>query len=114
MTAEVERDEVVEPSAGSPYAERMGRPARLKPVQLAEAPWPERPASDPFAEVARQFVVNVRAAMGDRSIRSVAADAGIGSVTLGSVLAGNAWPDLATIARLEAGLNAELWPRRHE
>jgi hypothetical protein len=50
--------------------------------------------------------------MADRSVRSVAAASGIGNVTLLTVLAGRAWPDLATIARLEAGLDAELWPRR--
>ncbi|WP_375342381.1 helix-turn-helix domain-containing protein [Curtobacterium sp. MCLR17_040] len=50
--------------------------------------------------------------MAGRSLRAVAADAGIGHVTLQRVLAGQAWPDLQTIARLEAGLDAELWPRR--
>lgn len=82
------------------------------PVQLAGAPWPEVPAEDPIAEVARLFVVNVKAAMDGQSIRSVATQVGIGNVTLLTVLAGKAWPDLATIARLEAGLDCELWPRR--
>ncbi|OIH92375.1 hypothetical protein BIU90_10745 [Curtobacterium sp. MCBA15_001] len=85
---------------------------RQLPVELAGAPWPEVPATDPLAEVARQFVVNVRAAMNGRSVRSVAAEVGMGNVTLLTVLAGKAWPDLATIARLEAGLDAELWPGR--
>lgn len=69
------------------------------------------PASDPLAEVARQFVLNVRAAMEGRSIRAVANEVGIGNVTLLTILAGKAWPDLATIAKLEFGLDAELWPR---
>lgn len=90
----------------------MGRPSRLVPAQLAGEPWPEVPANDPVAEVARLFVLNVRAAMDGQSIRSVAARVGIGNVTLLTVLAGKAWPDLATIARLEAGLGCELWPRR--
>lgn len=85
---------------------------RQLPVELAGEPWPDVPATDPLAEVARQFVVNVRAAMHGRSVRSVAAEVGMGNVTLLTVLAGKAWPDLATIARLEAGLNAELWPGR--
>lgn len=90
----------------------MGRPARKLPVELAGDPWPEVPSDDALGEVARQFVLNLRAAMAGRSIRSVAAQAGLGNVTLLSVLAGRSWPDLATIARLEAGLDAELWPRR--
>lgn len=85
---------------------------RQSPVELAGEPWPDVPAADPLAEVARQFVLNVRAAMDGRSVRSVAAEVGMGNVTLLTVLAGKAWPDLATIARLEAGLDAELWPRR--
>lgn len=89
----------------------MGRPSRALPVELAGSPWPDTSSSDPFGEIARQFVLNVRDAMSGRSLRSVAADAGIGHVTLQRVLAGQAWPDLQTIARLEVGLDAALWPR---
>jgi len=90
----------------------MGRPQRATPVELADAPWPERASVDPLGETARQFVLNVRDAMGGRSIRAVALDCGIGNVTLLSILAGKAWPDLATIARLESGLGVDLWPGR--
>lgn len=89
----------------------MGRPARALPVELAAAPWPEVRSDDRFGEVARLFVVNVRNAMGGRTLREVAADAGIGHVTLQRIITGQAWPDLQTIARLEVGLDAELWPR---
>ncbi len=65
-----------------------------------------------MAEVARRLVLNVRTAMDGRSIRAVAADVGVGNVTLSNVLAGKAWPDLATIARLEQGLDVDLWPGR--
>lgn len=81
-------------------------------MELAGPPWPETPSTDPVAEVARRFARNVRAEMRGRSLREVAADAGIGHVTLQRVLTGQVWPDLATIARLETGLDAELWPRR--
>lgn len=90
----------------------MGRPSRALPVELAPAPWPDAPSSDPFGEIARQFVLNLRDAMAGRTLRAVAADAGIGHVTLQRVLTGQAWPDLQTIARLEVGLDAALWPRR--
>ncbi len=90
----------------------MGRPARELPVELCPAPWPDEPSEDRPAEKARRFVVNVRTAMNGRSLRAVAADAGLGHVTLQRVLAGQAWPDLRTIALLEDGLNADLWPSR--
>jgi DNA-binding phage protein len=89
----------------------MGRPARALPVELAPSPWPEVPSADAFGEIARQFVLNLRDAMAGRSLRAVAAEAGLGHVTLQRVLAGQAWPDLQTIARLEVGLDAALWPR---
>jgi len=90
----------------------MARQPRANPVELADPPWPEQPSTDPLGEVARQFVLNVRAAIGDRSIRSVAAAAGMSHATLLNVLAGRVWPDLYTIARLEAALQTGLWPRQ--
>lgn len=46
----------------------------------------------------------------------MAAAAGIHHVTLLRVLAGDSWPDIATLARLEIALDANLWhgPRRDE
>jgi hypothetical protein len=90
----------------------MPRSKRQAPVELAPTPWPEVPSDDPVGEVARRFVVNLRAAMGGRSVRAVAAAAEINHATLLGVLAGRVWPDLATIAKLERGLDAEVWPRR--
>lgn len=89
----------------------MGRPARALPVELAPTPWPETQSPDPFVEIARQFVLNLRDAMAGRTLRDVAAICGVGHVTLQRVLTGQAWPDLHTIARLEVGLDAALWPR---
>jgi hypothetical protein len=88
----------------------MGRTARAKPAALAPAPWPDVPSVDPIGEVARRFAVNVRQAVGTRSIRSVADASGVTHTTLLSVLAGQVWPDLETIAKLERGLEAQLWP----
>ncbi|WJY00885.1 helix-turn-helix transcriptional regulator [Curtobacterium sp. 458] len=87
----------------------MARTPRSLPVELTPAPWPDAPSEDPSAEVARQFVVRLREAMGSRSLRSVAEQVGIHNVTLMKILHGRAWPDLATISRLEIGLNAELY-----
>ncbi|WP_150307208.1 helix-turn-helix transcriptional regulator [Planctomonas psychrotolerans] len=88
----------------------MGMVARGKPVELAPAPWPDIPSDDLIGEVARQLVLNLRAAIGDQSIRSVATAAGMNHVTVLNVLAGRVWPDLATIAKLERGLGRPLWP----
>ena len=85
---------------------------RAKPVALAPSPWPEVPSDDPVGEVARRFAVNLRRAVGSRSVRSVAEASGITHTTLLSVLAGQVWPDLETIAKLELGLGARLWPQQ--
>ncbi|KQO97497.1 hypothetical protein ASF30_13780 [Leifsonia sp. Leaf264] len=62
--------------------------------------------------MARQFVGRLRAAVGDRSIRSVAAASGLNHATLAAVLNGSTWPDAETVAKLELGLQADLWPGR--
>ncbi|WP_181427452.1 helix-turn-helix transcriptional regulator [Curtobacterium sp. MCPF17_011] len=87
----------------------MARTARSTPAELAPAPWPDRHSTDPSAEVARQFVLNLHDAMGGRTLRDVAAQVGIHHVTLLKILHGRAWPDLATVSRLEIGLNADLY-----
>jgi len=56
-------------------------------------------------------VLNVRTAIGERSVRSVAEEAGLDEGTVRRVLSGSAWPDLCTAARLEEALGARLYPR---
>jgi transcriptional regulator with XRE-family HTH domain len=62
--------------------------------------------------VARRLVANLEREIGDRSIRSVADTTGVDHSTLLGLLRGRSWPDLVTIARLEQGLAADLWPGR--
>jgi len=90
----------------------MSRTDRYRPRELAPEPWPHEPASDPVAELARQFALRLTETIGDRSIRSVAAEARVSHVTVLNILAGKVWPDLETIGRLEYGLNADLYPGR--
>jgi transcriptional regulator with XRE-family HTH domain len=56
--------------------------------------------------------LNVEREIGTRSIRSVAEVTGVDHTTLLGLLRGRSWPDLVTIARLEQGLAADLWPGR--
>lgn len=86
----------------------MSGSERGHPVDRAPAPWPHVASTDPLAETARHFVLRLQQAMGSRSVRSVATEAGISHVTLLRVIGGRVWPDLATITRLEITLDADL------
>lgn len=87
----------------------MKKPPRHKPAELTSS-WPTVASSDAAGEAARRFVLNLRAAMGDRSIRGIAVSADLDEATVRHVLAGTVWPDLLTIARLEAALGKPLYP----
>jgi len=82
---------------------------RETPAELTES-WPDAPSADLAGEAARCFVLNLMSAMGERSVRSVANDAGLDEGTVRRILAGAAWPDLRSVARLEAALRAALYP----
>jgi len=87
----------------------MSRTVRLKPNELVTA-WPDGPATDAIGEVARVFAANLRQAIGEKSIRGAAEACGMNHATLIGILEGRAWPDMETIAKLERGLDAVLWP----
>jgi hypothetical protein len=79
--------------------------------------WPDGPlASDapPYAVVTAALVRNYRAAAGARSLRSVAAAAGIDPTALGRTLSGETVPDVHTVAVLEDALGVPLWPSWQE
>lgn len=60
--------------------------------------------------MARQFVLNLQAAMGEMSLRAAGATTGVDHSSIQGILQGRTWPDLDTIAKLERGLGATLWP----
>lgn len=93
------------------YPDPMTRRPRSTPAELSPEPWPDEASGDPVAEAVRQFVLRLRDEIGDRSIRSVAAMANVDQNALRRLLLGSTWPDLATLARLELALNADLWAR---
>lgn len=75
--------------------------------------WPTGPFVDdapPYALVTAAVVVGYRAAAGNRSLRSVAAAAGIDPTSLGRTLSGETVPDVHTVAVLEDALGVPLWP----
>ena len=85
------------------------RPKRLTPGGYEES-FPDRAIADPAAEVARLLVLNLIAAIGDRSLREVGVLTGVDRTAIAEFIAGKSWPDIATIARLEVGLGVSLWP----
>lgn len=78
---------------------------------LREGSWPAGllqgpPEAHYAAEVARRLA----AAVGERSVRAVAREAGLDHTTVRAVLEGERWADLVTISRLEQALEVRLWP----
>lgn len=93
------------------YAGSMPREVRPKPRDLTSS-WPDTQADTGVGEVARRFALNLVAAIGNQSVRAAARDIGLNHVTLLGILDGRTWPDLETIAKIERGLKADLWPGR--
>lgn len=91
----------------------MPRTARRKPNEIVRS-WPTVKSSDPIGEVARRFTLNLREAIGDRSVRAAARAADLNHVTLVAILEGRTWPDMETIAKLELYLGVDLWPGRQK
>ena len=92
------------------YAFVMAMRERDKPSALAPSPWPTVPSENAVGENARRFVLNLTEAIGEQSVRAAAKQSSVSHVTLLNILAGRVWPDLATITKLEIGLEASLWP----
>jgi hypothetical protein len=67
----------------------VGNRRRETPAELTEA-WPDTPSRDSSGETARKFALNLREAIRDRSVRSVADVAGINEGTIRNVLSGAA------------------------
>ncbi|GAA1230541.1 hypothetical protein GCM10009588_04140 [Microbacterium phyllosphaerae] len=73
--------------------------------------WPDGPSADPAGEAARRFALRLREAIGERSVRSVARDAGLNEGTIRKILSGQSWADFHTIWTLESALGTELYTR---
>jgi hypothetical protein len=89
----------------------MVRTGRRTPRDFSDD-WPNAVCSDPDAEVLRQFVLRLLDAMDGRTRRGVSELTEVTPSVLTGIILGQRWPDTATLARLERGLDADLWPGR--
>ncbi len=83
---------------------------------VPEGSWPdsELPADAPReARLALAIARRLQAAIGDRSLRTVAGISGVSASTLSNLVTGRTWGDVVTLARLEAALNVSLWGDEH-
>ncbi|MEO6627003.1 MAG: helix-turn-helix transcriptional regulator [Aquihabitans sp.] len=92
----------------------MARPSRRSPrAHVVSGEWPEAQLDgDPAANAAQGFVARLAVAVGELSLRGVEAATGVDHDTVARILRGDTWPDIATVAHLEHGLNVDLWPGR--
>jgi ribosome-binding protein aMBF1 (putative translation factor) len=93
----------------------VGGTARSRaPRECAQDPeaWPHAVVDDVAAAVVQAIARRLADALAERgwSRRTAAGRLGINRQTIADVIEGRCWPDVATVARLEAGLNTVLWP----
>ncbi len=96
-------------------AARRYRPPRE--WMAPQADWPSGRLTDdapPYAVVTAAIVSRYQEVVGDRSLRSVARQAGIDATSLGRMLAGETVPDVHTLAVLEDAVATDLWPPRRD
>jgi len=90
-------------------AKRQGVTGR--PKDLAGPTWPNaRLEKDSPVRYAQEITKRLEAAIGNRSLREVGRDAGLDHTTISALLSGDRWADFVTLAKLEAALDALLWP----
>jgi lambda repressor-like predicted transcriptional regulator len=93
----------------------VGGSARVRsPRELTDNPetWPGVPAAEPGVEAVRQISARLADTLTERgwSLRQAAAASGVNRQAIANLLAGDSWPDVATVARLASALDASLWP----
>lgn len=85
------------------------RKPRQSPAQRVDQ-WPGPTTGQADVDVARHLARNLSAALAGRSTRQAATLTGVDATTIQDILNGQVWPDSRTIALLEAGLGADVWP----
>lgn len=66
--------------------------------------------SDPVQEAHRRFVINLKEALGDMSVRRAGQVTGVDRGTLQALLDGRSWVDAYALAKLERAFERTLWP----
>jgi transcriptional regulator with XRE-family HTH domain len=89
--------------------------ARTRPPrELARNPqdWPDAEIDDVAARTVQDVAGALAFAMREQgmSLRQAAIGSGVNRQAIANLVAGNAWPDVATVARLEAFLGVALYP----
>lgn len=89
----------------------MVRPKPGSPASLYPG-WPDSlDVSTPEHQMIQAMVINLRRERNRyRSVKGVAEKSDVAASTISDILNGNTWPSLETMARLEVGLGALLWP----
>ncbi|MER7924083.1 helix-turn-helix transcriptional regulator [Streptomyces sp. NPDC004237] len=66
------------------------------------------------ARVAQAMALRLKAGLDQRgwTVAQLSRESGVARFTIAKALAGEAWPDLLTIANLEKALDCDLWPGR--
>ena len=94
------------------------KPRRPKPADYAAAgTWPDGPL-DPDAPPEARLAQGVAQRLEDRlknmTVYRAAQRSDLNAQTIHNILEGRTWPNLRTLARLEASLNACLWGSEHQ
>lgn len=92
-----------------------GRTRSVPPRDLAEdsQAWPHADlAGHPAAAVVQAIAAALVGELVSRKLsrRGLAALVGVNRQSINTLISGTSWPDVATIAQLEAGLGVRLWP----
>lgn len=94
-------------------------PRRLEPLtepkSYVNGEWPDaviRPGAPLAVHYMREIAVKIRDTMDERGLNApdVAKMAGLERSTVRVVLAGNTWPDMVTLLKIEQALGITLWP----
>ncbi|GAA4234278.1 ribosome-binding protein aMBF1 (putative translation factor) [Streptosporangium album] len=92
-----------------------GRARSAAPRELTDNPdaWPHANlVGYPAAAIVQEIAATLASVLTERklSLRGLAALSGVNRQAIADLLAGRSWPDVATIALLEAALGVRLWP----
>ena len=94
------------------------KPPRPKPADYsATGTWPDgplKPDAPPAARLAQGVAQRLQDRLKNMTVYRAAQRSDLNAQTIHTLLEGRNWPDLHTLACLEASLNTCLWGREHQ